>query len=69
MPNVLPQTPPYIDRVHSESPAEKAKLQPDDLVVYVDGEPIYSIQTFKDIDHETTRRVQRSSSKFAAARS
>ena len=49
VPNVLPRTPPYIDRVIPRSPAHKAKLQPDDLVIYVDGEPIYSIQTFKDI--------------------
>jgi S1-C subfamily serine protease len=49
VPNVLPKTPPYIDRVFSGSPAAKAKLQPDDLLVYVDGEPIYTIQTFKDL--------------------
>ena len=49
VPNVLPRTPPYIDRVINGSPAHKAKLQPDDLVVYVDGEPIYSIQAFKDM--------------------
>jgi serine protease Do len=49
VPNVLQKTPPYIDRVIPNSPAHKAKLQPDDLVIYVDGEPIYSIQTFKEI--------------------
>jgi serine protease Do len=49
VPNVLPQTPPYIDRVLNGSPAQKSKLLPDDLVVYVDGEPIYSIQSFKDM--------------------
>jgi serine protease Do len=49
VPNVLQRTPPYIDRVAPNSPAQKAKLQADDLIVYVDGEPVYSIQTFKEI--------------------
>jgi len=49
VPNILPQTPPYVDRVVPQSPAHKSKLQPDDLVVYVDGEPVYSIQAFKDL--------------------
>jgi S1-C subfamily serine protease len=49
VPNILPQTPPYVDRVITGSPAHKAKLQPDDLVVYVDGEPVYTIQAFKDM--------------------
>lgn len=49
VPNVLPQTPPWIDRVIANSPAHKAKLQPDDLIVYVDGEPVYTIQTFKEV--------------------
>ena len=49
VPNILPQTPPYIDRVLANSPAHKSKLLPDDLLVYVDGEPVYSIQTFRDM--------------------
>lgn len=49
VPNIVPQTPPYIDRVLVGSPAHQAKLQPDDLVVYVDGEPVYTIQTFRDM--------------------
>lgn len=49
VPNVLPRTPPYVDRVLAGSPAAKAKLQPDDLVVYVDGEPVDSLQAFKDM--------------------
>ncbi len=49
VPNILPQTPPYIDRVVAKSPAHKSKLQPDDLLVYVDGEPVYSVQAFKDL--------------------
>jgi S1-C subfamily serine protease len=49
VPNILPQTPPYVDRVLAGSPAAKAKLQPDDLVVYVDGEPVYSVHAFKEM--------------------
>jgi serine protease Do len=53
VPNILPQTPPYIDRVLAGSPAAKAKLLPDDLVVYVDGEPVYSVASFKDMITKT----------------
>jgi len=49
LPNVVQKTPPYIDRVLVGSPAAKAKLKADDLVVYVDGEPIYSVQGFKEL--------------------
>lgn len=48
VPNVLERTPPYIEDVTPGSPAEKAKLRPDDLVSFVDGEPIYSIQSFNE---------------------
>jgi serine protease Do len=48
VPNIVQQTPPYVDRVLPGSPAYK-KLQPDDLVVYVDGEPVYTIQAFRDL--------------------
>jgi serine protease Do len=53
VPNILPQTPPYIDRVLAGSPAAKAKLLPDDLVVYLDGEPVYSIAAFKEMMSRT----------------
>jgi serine protease Do len=49
VPNVVDQTPPYIEAIEAGSPAAKAGLRPDDLVVYVDGEPIYSIRTFRDL--------------------
>jgi serine protease Do len=42
VPDVLPRTPPYIDALRRESPAQRAGLQPDDLVVFVGGEPIDS---------------------------
>ncbi|MGI9428039.1 MAG: S1C family serine protease [Bythopirellula sp.] len=42
VPDVLPRTPPYIDALRRESPAQRAGLQTDDLVVFVAGEPIDS---------------------------
>lgn len=48
VPNVLERTPPYIEDVAPGSPADKAKLRADDLVSFIDGEPIYSIQAFQD---------------------
>lgn len=46
VPNVLTRTPAYVEAVLPGSPAEKAKLQPDDLVSFVDGEPVPSIAAF-----------------------
>ena len=48
VPNVLEKTPPYIEDVLGGSPAEKAGLKADDLVSFIDGEPIYSIKMFHD---------------------
>lgn len=42
IPNVLQRTPPYIDTVRRDSPAEQAGLRPDDLVVFVGNEPVDS---------------------------
>ncbi len=36
VPNVLERTPPYVDYVRAGSPADKAGLKPDDLIVLVD---------------------------------
>jgi serine protease Do len=49
VPNVVERTPPYVEAVESSSPAAKAGLKPDDLIVYVDGEQVISIKDFKDI--------------------
>jgi serine protease Do len=49
VPNVVERTPPYVEEVLPGSPAEKAKLRPDDLVVYVDGLPVQDINTFNNI--------------------
>ena len=48
VPNVLERTPPYVEAVKPDSPAAKAGLRPDDLVSFIDGEPIYSIQAFDE---------------------
>ncbi len=42
VPNVLPRTPPYVDTVRPNSPADKAGLRPDDMVVFLAEEPIPS---------------------------
>jgi serine protease Do len=49
VPNVVERTPPYVEAVMANSPAAKAGLKPDDLIVYVDGEQVISIKDFKDI--------------------
>jgi serine protease Do len=49
VPNVVERTPPYIEEVVPGSPADKAKLKPDDLIVYVDGLPVQDITAFNNI--------------------
>jgi len=49
VPNVVERTPPYVEDVIKGSPAEKAGLKPDDLIVYVDGEQVGNINHFRDI--------------------
>src|SRR5262249_50262710 len=49
VPNVGERTPPFVDGVRSDSPAAKAGLQPDDLIVYMDGEPVSSIKGYLDL--------------------
>src|SRR5207245_5555251 len=49
VPNVVERTPPYIEEVLPGSPADKAKLKPDDLIVYVDGLPVQDINAFNNI--------------------
>ncbi len=55
VPNILERTPAYIEDVVPGSPAEKAGLRPDDLVSFVDGEPIVSIKAFNDYMRKNTR--------------
>lgn len=42
LPNVLTKTPPFIERVVADSPARRAELQPDDLIVMVNNVVIQS---------------------------
>jgi serine protease Do len=49
VPRVVERTPPYVEEVIPKSPAALAGLQPDDLIIYFDGEPVYSTDTFNDL--------------------
>lgn len=44
VPDVIEATQPYIDRVIKDTSAEDAKLKPDDLIVFVGGRAVRSIQ-------------------------
>lgn len=48
VPNVVDRTPPYVEDVVGGSPAEAAGLKADDLIVYVDGLPVPSIQMYNE---------------------
>ena len=56
IPDVLPRTPPYIDTIRRKSPAEQAGLRPDDLVVFVGGEPTDSLRTVIEQLEQQDRR-------------
>lgn len=50
VPNVVQErTPPFIEEVLKDSPAAKAGLKSDDLIVYVDGEQVVSIEALNKI--------------------
>jgi serine protease Do len=49
VPDVVERTPPFVEDVAPDSPAAKAGLRPDDLIVYVDGEKVISIKAFREI--------------------
>jgi serine protease Do len=49
VPNVVERTPPYVEDVVPGSPADRAKVRADDLIVYVDGLPVPDINTLQDI--------------------
>jgi serine protease Do len=55
VPNILERTPAYVEDVEPGSPAAKCGLRPDDLVSFVDGEPIVSIKAFNEWMKKNTR--------------
>lgn len=48
VPNVLPNTPPFVDVVVRGSPAARVGVQPDDLILFVDGRVASSSQNLLD---------------------
>jgi S1-C subfamily serine protease len=54
VPNVLERTPPYVEDVVPGSPAAKAGIRVDDLISFIDGEPVYSIKSF----HEAIKKTR-----------
>jgi len=48
VPDVLERTPPYVELVRSDSPAERAGVKPDDLVVFVGDNLVHSCKGFRD---------------------
>ncbi len=65
VPDVLSKTPPFVDKVRSGSPAEKAGLRVDDLVLFVNNRIVPSCKslveelTYFDRDDEVRLTVQR----------
>jgi serine protease Do len=55
VPNILERTPAYVEDVEPGSPAAKSGIRPDDLVSFVDGEPIVSIKAFNEWIKKNTR--------------
>lgn len=55
VPNVLERTPAYVEDVVPGSPADKAGLRPDDLISFIDGEPVVSIKAFDEFVRRNTR--------------
>jgi serine protease Do len=49
VPNPVERTPPYVEEVVPQSPAARAGLKPDDLIVYVDGLPAVSIDSYREL--------------------
>jgi serine protease Do len=47
--NAVTTTPPYVEEVIPGSPAAKVGLQPDDLIVYVDGELVQTIKAYREV--------------------
>lgn len=63
--NAVSSTPPYVEEVTPKSPAALAGLRPDDLILYVEGESVPTIKTFREAmkayepGREVTMQLQR----------
>ena len=58
IPDVLETTPAYVDRVLPGSPADDAKLQPDDLILLVGGSRVDSQRSLRSLLRKIDRRDQ-----------
>ncbi len=56
VPNVLENTPTFIDDVNRESPAARAELRPDDLVLLVSGKRVADQRSFRELLRTIDRR-------------
>lgn len=56
VPDVLESTPVYVDAVLPDSPAAKAQLRPDDLILLLDGQRVGDQQTLIDLLRRIDRR-------------
>ncbi len=54
VPDILPKTPPFVDAVGTETPADRVDLRPDDLILFVNGSVVQScsdvLEHFEFID-------------------
>lgn len=48
VPDVVPRTPPYVDSVLADSPASRAGLRPDDLIIFLDDALVPSCRTLRE---------------------
>ncbi len=48
IPNVLDHTPPFVDRVRGDSPAQRGDIRPDDLVVMIENDTVRTCQAVED---------------------
>lgn len=47
MPNILPRTPPFVEKVRAGSPAAKAGVKPDDIVLFIDDALVQSVDSLQ----------------------
>jgi serine protease Do len=48
VPDILAKTPPFVDKLLPQTPAEEAGLRPDDLILFVNDRMVSSCQEFAD---------------------